>query len=172
MRPTTAPPPVPILPLEDDLRFRLSRAHRAVRGAWQAHLADLGLTSAQASVLRAVMEQPGLGLRELARRLGTDPMNAKRLADGLERDGLLVSAADPGDGRIRGLSATAEGTTTGGEVARRAAGWGAALETLLGSDDTARLRAILERLEAAAPELPTAATTVPAAKGAPTAGDD
>jgi DNA-binding MarR family transcriptional regulator len=145
----------PVLPLEDDLRFRLGRAHRAVRGAWQAHITDLGLTSPQASVLRAVLEQPGMGLRELARRLGTDPMNAKRLADGLERDGLLVSGAHPGDGRIRVLSATGAGAVAGREVARRAAAWAVALEALLGAEDTARLRAILARLEAASPVLAT-----------------
>jgi DNA-binding MarR family transcriptional regulator len=143
----------PTLPLEDDLRFRLGRAHRAVRGAWQAHLADLGLTPAQASVLRAVLEQPAMGLRELARRLGTDPMNAKRLADGLEREGLLVSGAHPVDGRIRVLSATDAGAAAGREVARRAAAWGDALEVLLGADDTARLRAILARIEEASPVL-------------------
>ena len=153
MSSAATPPPVPVLPLEDDLRFRLGRAHRAVRGAWQAHLADLELTSAQASVLRAVLEQPGMGLRELARRLGTDPMNAKRLADGLEREGFLVSGAHPADARIRVLRATDAGAATGREVARRAAAWGDALEALLGADDTARLRAILARLEEASPVL-------------------
>jgi DNA-binding MarR family transcriptional regulator len=153
MRSPATPSTAPTLPLEDDLRFRLGRAHRAVRGAWQAHIADLGLTSPQASVLRAVLEQPGMGLRELARRLGTDPMNAKRLADGLERDGLLASRAHPADARIRVLSTTEDGAAKGREVARRAAAWGDALEALLGADDTARLRAILARLEAAPPVL-------------------
>ena len=151
MRPPASPPAAPVLPLEADLRFRLGRAHRAVRGAWQAHIADLGLTSAQASVLRAVLEQPGMGLRELARRLATDPMNAKRLADGLERDGFVVSGADPADARIRVLMGTDAGAAAGREVARRAAAWGDALEALLGADDTARLRTILARLEEASP---------------------
>jgi len=156
MRPPAALPTASVLPLEADLRFRLGRAHRAVRGAWQAHLADLGLTSAQASVLRAVLEQPGMGLRELARRLRTDPMNAKRLADSLERAGFLVSGEHTADARIRVLSVTDTGAATGREVARRAAAWGAALEALLGADDTARLRVILTRLEEAPPVLASA----------------
>jgi DNA-binding MarR family transcriptional regulator len=102
-----------------------------------------------------------MGLRELARRLGTDPMNAKRLADGLERDGLLVSTAHPADARIRGLSVTDAGAEAGREVARRAAAWGDALEALLGPEDTARLRAILERLEDAPPRLATATAAEP-----------
>jgi DNA-binding MarR family transcriptional regulator len=142
------PDPSPLaLPLEADLRFRLGRAHRAVRGAWQARIADLGLTSPQAGALRAITEQPGTGLRELARRLGTDPMNAKRLADGLEREGLVVSRAHPADARMRVISPTDRGLALGREVERRAGEWQRAIEELLGADDAARLRLILERLE-------------------------
>lgn len=142
------------LPLEADLRFRLGRAHRAVRGAWQTRIADLGLTSPQAGALRAIMEQPGMGLRELARRLGTDPMNAKRLADGLERNGLVVSRAHPVDARIRVLSPTDEGRDLGHEVERRAGEWHRALEALLGAGDAARLRLFLQRIEDEAAALP------------------
>ncbi len=133
--------------LEAGLGFRLGRAHRIVRGAWQAQIGDLGLSGAQASVLRAVAEHPGVGLRELARALGTDPMNAKRLADGLEAEGLLVSSADAGDRRLRVLEPTDAGLALASEVRQRALAWTATLEGLVGQADIAAVLAVLDRLE-------------------------
>ncbi len=134
--------------LEAGLGFRLGRGHRIVRGAWQGHLADLGLSSAQASSLRAVAERPGSGVRELARILGTDPMNAKRLADGLERAGLVHSCADPADRRLRVLNPTEAGLRLVREVEDRARAWAATLESMVGPDEIAALLHTLDRLEA------------------------
>ncbi len=140
--------------LEAGLGFRLGRTHRAIRGAWEARIADLGLRSPQASVLRAVSEQPGTSLRELARRLRTDPMNAKRLADGLEDAGLLVSAADPADRRRRVLRPTDAGLVLSREIQGRALEWGATLEAIIGPGDAARLSLILARIEDGVAALP------------------
>jgi DNA-binding MarR family transcriptional regulator len=134
-------------PLEAGLGFRLGRAHRVVRSAWEARITDLELSGAQAGVLRAVVEQPGMGLRELARRLGTDPMNAKRLADGLQRAGLLASEDDPADRRRRELHPTDAGLVLGRQVALRGAEWSRTLERILGREDASRLWQILERIE-------------------------
>jgi DNA-binding MarR family transcriptional regulator len=135
------------LALEQNLAFRLGRAHRAVRGAWEARIADLRLSSPQASVLRAVVEQPGIGIRELARRLRTDPMNVKRLADGLEAAGLLASVTDRDDRRRRVLRLTDAGMAVRGELEVRAIAWDATLEGILGRADAARLSATLTRIE-------------------------
>lgn len=124
------------------------RAHREVRASWESRLTDLHLSSPQASLLRAVAEQPGTGLRELARKLHTDPMNAKRIADGLEAAGLLCSCDDPTDKRRRVLGPTDAGRALSTEVARRGRNWSATLECLLGSEDADDLRRILARLEA------------------------
>jgi DNA-binding MarR family transcriptional regulator len=134
--------------LEAALGFRLARAQREVRRAWEARIADLGLTSSQAGALRVVAERPGIGLRELARRRATDPMNAKRLADGLEAAGLVASGDDPSDQRRRTLTASAGGLVVAAELERRAQAWSVVLEGIIGAGDAARLRAILERLEA------------------------
>ncbi len=133
--------------LESGLGFRLGRGHRTVRGAWQARIADLGLSSAQASTLRAIAERPGSGVRELARILGTDPMNAKRLADGLESAGLVGSCADPSDRRLRILTPTEAGTQLVREVEERARAWAATLESIVGREAIAAMLRTLDRLE-------------------------
>jgi DNA-binding MarR family transcriptional regulator len=133
--------------LEASLAFRLGRAHRTVRAAWQARLADLGLSSAQASTLRAVLERPDAGLRELARTLGTDPMNAKRLADGLQDAGLIESRVVAQDRRLRVLVPTDAGRRLGAEVARRAQAWSATLDQIIGPGEAAATLATLDRLE-------------------------
>ena len=133
--------------LESGIGFRLGRAHRRLRSAWESRISDLGLTSAQAAVVRAVVEQPGTGLRELARRLHADPMNVKRLADSLERAGLLLSTSDPADRRRRVLLPTPQGTGIAGEIAARAVAWGVRLEGVLGPAGMASLQALLDRLE-------------------------
>ena len=127
--------------------FRLGRAYRTVRAGWEARIADLPLTGPQAGALRAVTERPGIGLRQLARRLGTDPMNAKRLADGLEEAGLLTSCHDPDDRRRRVLDPTDRGMALSRELQQRSGEWTRMVESIVGPEDTARLWRILERLE-------------------------
>jgi DNA-binding MarR family transcriptional regulator len=134
-------------PLESGLGFRLGRVHRMLRGAWEVVITDLGLSPPQAALLRAVAEQPGSGLRELARRMHTDAMNAKRLADHLERTGVIASASDPGHRQRRVFRPTGKGTVVAGELARRAAAQDRRVARLLGAADLAQLQNLLNRLE-------------------------
>jgi len=133
--------------LESGIGFRLGRGHRTVRSAWQARIADLGLSSAQASSLRAVVERPGSGVRELARILGTDPMNAKRLADGLEAAGLVCSCADASDRRLRVLQPTDAGLALASEVEHRSRAWTATLEGMAGRGAIPAMLRTLDQLE-------------------------
>lgn len=137
-------------PLEAGLGFRLGRAHRLLRGAWEAEIADLGLSPPQAALLRAIARQPGCGLRELARWVHTDAMNAKRLADRLEQAGLMTSSPDPGHRQRRALRPTAEGAALAAELDRRAAVHQRRLTRLIGPAETAQLLALLDHLELAA----------------------
>ena len=134
--------------LEGSLGFRLGRAHRHLRSAWECRISDLHLTGVQAAVLRSVADGPGTGLRELARRLQADPMNVKRTADDLERAGLLRSTSDPADRRRRILTATVRGRELADEVADRSAAWNTHLSDLLDPADAATLLELLGRLEA------------------------
>jgi DNA-binding MarR family transcriptional regulator len=135
-------------PLESGLGFRLGRAHRMLRGAWEEAIADLGLTAPQAALLRAVAQRPGSGLRELARQVCTDAMNAKRLADHLERAGLVSSAPDPGHRQRRVFRPAGSGAAIAAELARRAAAHDRLLASALGTAELAGLQRLLDRLDA------------------------
>ncbi len=126
--------------------FLLGAAHRARRRQWEACLADLGLTAPQAAVLRLITGEPGRGVRHLARRLGTDPMNAQRIVETLVADGLCQIRRDPADGRRRPLYPTALGARRARRVAARAQEAEAALANLLGQDTYAALVAALRTL--------------------------
>jgi DNA-binding MarR family transcriptional regulator len=129
------------------LAFRLGRLHRVLREDWEQHIADLAVTPAQASMLRAIGENPGIGLRQLARRMATDPMNAKRLADHLEHAGLAFSAGDPAHAQRRNLAPTAEGKAVARELTRRATAWNRRLTRRAGGAELHELSRLLGRLE-------------------------
>ena len=144
----------PGAPLESTLGFRMGRAHRSLREAWGESIADLGLSPPQAAMLRAICEEPGSGLRELARRVRTDPMNAKRLADHLEQVGLVRSMTDPSHRQRRDLAPTEAGLVLAKQVAERAARWEHRLSRLFGEAQLEQLQSLLQRLEdVLAPEL-------------------
>ena len=75
------------------MRSGTASAHRALRDAWKARIAGLGSSSPRSGLPRPIAERPEDGLREHARRSGTDPMNAGRIADGL-----ATPAAPPAGG--------------------------------------------------------------------------
>lgn len=126
--------------------FLLGKAHRARKRAWQAELADLGLTAPQAALLRAVTADPGSGVRRLAGVLGTDPMNVQRIAEALIAAGLCVAAQDPSDARRRPLHPTVEGEGLAELVARRATATEQALRAVLGPERYAAAIDALQRL--------------------------
>jgi DNA-binding MarR family transcriptional regulator len=109
----------------------------------------LGISFARARALRRVARRPQT-MRELATALGTDPPNLTVLVDDLEAQGLLRRRPHPTDRRAK----LVETTPKGAELARRA---DAILATpppgfdALSAEDLETLRALLERVSAAAP---------------------
>lgn len=114
------PPAAGVDVAPNGLGFLLGVAHRAQRRAWEAELADLALTAPQAALLRLITAQPGHGVRQLARQLGTDPMNVQRVAESLIAAGLCQARHDPGDARRRPLYPTGLGARRADTLARRA----------------------------------------------------
>jgi DNA-binding MarR family transcriptional regulator len=127
--------------------FLLGVCHRRRRAAWARDLADLGLHPPQAALLRLAADQPGLGVRQAARALGTDPMHVQRLAAGLLEAGLLEVRPDPADQRRRPLVPSPAGARLALEVARRAEAAEARLAAALGPG---RYEGLLRGLEALA----------------------
>lgn len=128
------------------LGFLLARAHRARRRAWEADLADLGLTAPQAAVLRLLAARPGAGVRELGRALVTDPMNVQRILATLLAAGLCEVGRDPYDARRRPLHLTDAGRRLAGLVVVRAQEAERQLIASLGARDYATLHNALRRL--------------------------
>lgn len=126
--------------------YLLGVAHRARRRAWEADLADLGLTAPQAAVLRLLAARPGTGVRGLSRALVTDPMNAQRIAATLVAAGLCEVRRDPDDGRRRPLHLTDAGRRLAHLVTNRAEAAERRLATALGAKEYAALSTVLRRL--------------------------
>ncbi len=61
-------------------------------------------------VMAGIEEQPGIGQRRLASRLGIDPVSAGQMIDCLEQKGLVDRQIDPSDRRARVLRLTQRGT--------------------------------------------------------------
>jgi DNA-binding MarR family transcriptional regulator len=133
--------------LDAGLGFRLGRVHRSLRQDWERRLHDLQLTPPQAAALRAVRENPGTGLRELARLIRTDAMNARRLAERLEHLGLVTASADPAHRQRRIVRPTPLGLSVAHEVVARSEAWNTHIERLMGTAEYTRLQHALTRLE-------------------------
>lgn len=145
------------------LGFRLGLVHRRLRSAWEESIADLGVSAPQAVMLRAVSEWPGMGLRGLARRLRTDAMNAKRLADHLEQLGLVVSSDDPQHRQRRVLHPTGDGRRVAASLTQRADAWERRLAAQVGADELKNLFVTLAHIDKAlqAPRSPAVAMRSP-----------
>jgi DNA-binding MarR family transcriptional regulator len=86
-------------------------------------------------------------MRALARALGTDPMNGRRLALALERMGLLEIRGSRSDVRAREVFTTPAGADLARRLTQRAKDQQRALVEGLGEERAAVLRTLLARLD-------------------------
>jgi DNA-binding MarR family transcriptional regulator len=133
--------------LEDGVGFRLSRVARIRRSRWAEQLRSLGLTPAQASILRGAKDHSKQSLRSLARTLGTDAMSVKRCVDELETRGLLNSASAPDDRRPRIVNLTKSGIRLATQLEEMVAKHEANLKSLFSLHEYGQLLVVLDRLE-------------------------
>lgn len=106
-----------------------------------------GLTQGQLSALVTIEVEGPLRMSELASREGVAAPTMTRVVSALEDSGLLVRAADPGDGRSSLVTLSAVGTARLAEVrAGRAALLTRRVEGLT-PDDRRALRAAIPALE-------------------------
>lgn len=91
-----------------ELAELLGHAARRLRRGSAAHLGPLGLTTAQAHVLRFVGQGP-VRMADIAAHLDVVPRTVTPMVDGLEAAGLVVRRPDPGDRRSVLVTPTAEG---------------------------------------------------------------
>lgn len=125
---------------------RLRMATRRISQVYDRQLQPLGLTITQYSLLAQLNRHDGIGIGPFAELLVMDPTTLTRNLRPLERQGLVVMAADPRDRRSRTLHLTAKGRTA---LAKAKPAWTRAqrqIEAAFGHDETARLHTALERL--------------------------
>lgn len=82
---------------------------RAVRRAYDAALAELGVNLSEASVLAHVRDGGALTQTELARRIGTGRARMGAWIDGLVDKGAVARQADPNDRRVWNVVLTPAG---------------------------------------------------------------
>jgi DNA-binding MarR family transcriptional regulator len=85
------------------------RFHQICLGVTAEILDREGLTPLLYSVVADLQEQPGSVQRELANRLGIDPVSAGQMIDFLEAKGLVDRRVHPSDRRARVLRLTRRG---------------------------------------------------------------
>jgi DNA-binding MarR family transcriptional regulator len=109
----------------------------------------LGVTGGQVSLLVAIRQAPGAGVRELAAREGVSPAAMCRYVDRLERAGLVERRpATEGDRRRVGLEVTADGDRVLRLVRSRRTAWLAARLKKLEPEQLEALEAAIEPLQA------------------------
>ncbi len=132
-------------PLSVANRLRPVLLHLARQLRREVH--PLGVTGGQVSLLVAVRDRPGIGVRELADLEGIAPASVCRSLDRLEQAGLVRRGpARSGDRRRVGLEVTDEGERVLRLVRSRRTAWLAARLRRLSEDELAAVEAAVAPL--------------------------
>ncbi len=99
----------------DNIVFLIAKVHQHAQGVLRKHLQPLGLTPVQCLFLENLLEEDGVPVGEIGRRLTVDTSTLSGVLDRMESAGWVRRAFDPLDGRIarvflteRAKEATAE----------------------------------------------------------------
>ncbi|MGF1430984.1 MarR family winged helix-turn-helix transcriptional regulator [Kitasatospora sp. LaBMicrA B282] len=103
-------PPEGASPAIGGAAFLLAQLGSHAAGLFADRIAGLGLTPAQAGLLRLLAFTPGRSQRELADDLGMPPSRFVPFADELEARGLIERRRNPTDRRLYALYLTDQGT--------------------------------------------------------------
>lgn len=138
--------------LVTELMLETFRLNGSLLAAGDALVADLGLTSARWQVLGAIALSPvALPVAHIARNMGLTRQAMQRLANELERQGLVRFAPNPHHQRAKLVLLTARGRAAYDAAMKRQLPWASRLADGLGArridGAAATLRAIRRRLE-------------------------
>ena len=116
---------------------------RAVRRAYDAALAELGVNLSEASVLAHLQDGGPLTQTELARRIGTGRARVGAWIDALVAKDAVERQADPHDRRVWNVALTAVGRSLWQETVQIDRGIRKVLRAGSSPEDRARLDALL-----------------------------
>ena len=145
---TPAPPPeISAYQLGESVGYLISRTKSTLSNlVTQRTMAELGITSQQASILFMVASGKCLLAAELAREYGIDASAVTRLVDRLEKRGLLTRVRSIEDRRVVRLALTPEGHAI---AAKMPAIFNGVLDSLLGGftpEEVGFLKSMLRRV--------------------------
>ena len=95
--------------LENYPGYHIRRLQQIAVAVFMEETEEFGVTPVQYAALSAVLRQPGIDQRTLARNIGFDTSTIGSVIDRLEARGLMARNASPADRRVRLLSLTEEG---------------------------------------------------------------
>ena len=114
------PPPVPEIAnyeLSESVGYLLGRVRSTLwNNVTQLTMADLGITSTQASIMFMLASGRSLAAADLAREYGIDASAVTRLIDRLEKRGLITRLRSEEDRRVVRLALTEEGRTLAAQI--------------------------------------------------------
>jgi DNA-binding MarR family transcriptional regulator len=139
------------LSLDDFMPFRLSVVSNLVSDAIAStYHALFGLRIPEWRLVSVIAESDGLSQQQLGQRTRMDKVTVSRAAIALAERGLIERRGNPADQRSHLLSLTTDGRALYEQVAPKALEMEARIFGGLGADDLASLRAMLDRIGAAA----------------------
>ena len=127
--------------------FRLAQAAHAYRVRAGSHLARIGLHPGQESLLKALAEDDGISMSDLAARLGVQPPTVTKMISRLAAQGYVERRQSAGDGRQAHVYLTERGQSAIAMIDKL---WKRVeKDALAGIDDKERkrLRKILRQVE-------------------------
>jgi DNA-binding MarR family transcriptional regulator len=129
------------------ITHRLAQTARAARARSGAQLIRIGLHPGQESVLKALAEEDGLSMSQLAQALSVQPPTVTKMVSRLAAQGYVVRQASKGDGRQAHVHLTEQGRDTIIDIDRS---WKRLeKEAVAGLDekDVKKLRRLLRQIE-------------------------
>lgn len=117
---------------ENNLGFIIGKVHRHLRKEWQSKLTQLGVTTAQSSILSLVNETPNISQRDASRALEIDVMAVRRVLQDLVDQQLIQVEINPNDIRKFSYAVTPKGKSLAAEITKLSKAQNQHLEELLG----------------------------------------
>ncbi len=97
--------------------FQLAKASQNSVRFWGQRAAELGVTAAQAMVMRFLFDEDGITSKELGERVQLDSATLTGIIDRLEAQGLVQRADQPDDRRAISVRLTEAGHQTAAKIA-------------------------------------------------------
>ena len=107
--------------LENYPGYHIRRLQQIAVAVFMEETEEFGVTPVQYAALSAVLRQPGIDQRTLARNIGFDTSTIGGVIDRLERRGLIERRPHPSDGRAMGVHLTPEGVALTQQAEKTAA---------------------------------------------------